>query len=165
MIINNFDIIGIVALPDKTDAPLLIDSNTKLSFSIAVQCFQKIGWRNTQGFKKGRCVQHFQLYGRSPPNRLGQLCGKTALKEFFSFLGFERLDHENNIILPGYYRQEILLKYMGGAYVMSAEEAVEEAAAIKLKVAVTQARWGDTSAPRPSRSAGGRPADEKIGPI
>jgi len=45
VIIDYLDIISIIVLPGKTDTTLIIDPNTVLPFSVSVEHFQAIGWR------------------------------------------------------------------------------------------------------------------------
>ena len=42
MVIDNLHIVGIPVSPDKTDAPLIVDANTVLPFSVAFKRFQVI---------------------------------------------------------------------------------------------------------------------------
>ena len=48
MIINNFDMIGIAVFPTKTNAPLVVNTNTVLSGTIPLQRLQPVSWRHTQ---------------------------------------------------------------------------------------------------------------------
>jgi hypothetical protein len=43
--VNDLDIPSLVVTPDKTDAPLVVDANTELTFPVAMQSFRPIaGW-------------------------------------------------------------------------------------------------------------------------
>ena len=42
MVIDNLHIVGIPVAPDKADAPLIVDANTVLPFSVAFKRFQVI---------------------------------------------------------------------------------------------------------------------------
>jgi len=44
-VINYLDITSIIALPSKTETPLVIDPNTGLTVAISVEHFEGIGWR------------------------------------------------------------------------------------------------------------------------
>src|SRR6185369_12584034 len=108
VVINDLDVTGIIALPYKTNAPLLVDPDTMLPLPVAAQRLQIIRRRNTQRFKDSCRVQDLQLYRRSSLNGLRQLCGELPVKELFSLLVFERLDHKEilsrrDIIVKGYY--------------------------------------------------------------
>jgi len=48
VIIDYLNVIGIIVSPGKTDTPLIIDSNTGLTFPLSVEHFQAIGWRQQQ---------------------------------------------------------------------------------------------------------------------
>jgi hypothetical protein len=56
MIINNFDMIGIAVFPTKTNAPLVVNTNTVLSGTIPLQPFQPVSWRHTQELEIARRV-------------------------------------------------------------------------------------------------------------
>jgi len=80
MIINDFNIVGITALPDKANAPLVIDSKTVLPISFSFQRFKMIGGRDTQR-SESRCgIQHLQLDCGNPLNGLGQPQREPAMK-------------------------------------------------------------------------------------
>jgi hypothetical protein len=74
MVIDNLDIIGVIALPFKADAPLLVNPDAMLTLSIKMQSLQIIGRWNAQGFKKTHGIQHFQLVCHRSLNRLWQFC-------------------------------------------------------------------------------------------
>ncbi|ABX78508.1 hypothetical protein COXBURSA331_A1671 [Coxiella burnetii RSA 331] len=48
MIIHNFNFSWLIVNPLKTNAPLLINPYTKLSFSIPPQRFKTIAWQTSQ---------------------------------------------------------------------------------------------------------------------
>ena len=42
MVVHDFNVYGITIHPDKTDAPLVVDSNTVLSYTISPQYLQSV---------------------------------------------------------------------------------------------------------------------------
>jgi len=55
MIVNDFNLMHITAMPDETDAPLVIDLDAVLPFTITMQRLQPISRRNPQGFQPRIC--------------------------------------------------------------------------------------------------------------
>jgi len=43
MVVGYFNFVGVPTLPDKTDAPLVVDSDTKLTFAVAFELLQPVG--------------------------------------------------------------------------------------------------------------------------
>jgi len=48
MIVDNFNVVCIVIMPPKTDAPLVIDPNAVLPQTITCELFQAISWGHAQ---------------------------------------------------------------------------------------------------------------------
>jgi len=48
MVVDNLDVIDITLGPDKTNSPLIVDSNTVLPPSIPSQDFQAVSRRNPE---------------------------------------------------------------------------------------------------------------------
>lgn len=69
VIINYFDIGGILTVPHKTNAPLIIYTDTMLSSSIACKCLKSVGWRDLQVIKAQRRMKHVQFSPRNPLER------------------------------------------------------------------------------------------------
>jgi len=44
MVIHNLNVVGISTTPYKADAPLIVDANAVLSFSVTFERFQSIAW-------------------------------------------------------------------------------------------------------------------------
>jgi hypothetical protein len=102
MVINDFDIIRITALPDETDTPLLVYPDAVLTFPVMMQGLQMVGRRNSQGLNRTGSIQHQKFDYRSSLNVLRQFCGKLPVKQLLGFLAFEYLYHKT------YYPEEIL---------------------------------------------------------
>lgn len=58
MIINYLNRIRAAIRPHKTDAPLIVDTNAVLPFSVIFQCLKPISWRNSQIIQRLRLVEH-----------------------------------------------------------------------------------------------------------
>jgi hypothetical protein len=93
VIVNEFDIVCIAALPPKTYTPLVIDANTVLTGAIGFQLLQAIAGRRPQiverlgGVDHGELPQHDALQGaRKTPYVL-------AKKEPFRVPVAKALDH------------------------------------------------------------------------
>ena len=92
MIIHNFHVVDIAIAPSKTDAPLVVDANAVLPFSIAFQRFQAIAWRRPQIAKFGGDIQLPQLslgHALAPPKASDSL----PVVKLFRLARPERLDH------------------------------------------------------------------------
>jgi len=57
VVVNDLDVMGIIALPHKADAPLFVDPDAMLPLPVTAQRLQIIGRRNAQHFKGGCFVQ------------------------------------------------------------------------------------------------------------
>ena len=58
---DNLDIIGVIALPFKTDAPLLVNPDAMLTLSVKMQLLQIIGRWNSQGSRSLTAFSIFSL--------------------------------------------------------------------------------------------------------
>jgi hypothetical protein len=61
MIINNFNVMGFVILPDKTDTPLVVNPDTHLALAVAFEGFQTITGRVFQVIHGLRGIKLAQL--------------------------------------------------------------------------------------------------------
>jgi len=61
MVINDLDIQRVAILKSKADAPLIVDANAPLTFSVSPQCFQPVPRRRAKVFKRRCVVDHLQL--------------------------------------------------------------------------------------------------------
>jgi hypothetical protein len=113
MIIDDLDVLRTSGGPGKADAKLVVDSDTVLSGTIALQCLKVIPWRNTQICDSLRYVQsvklaasHSMQYCRKQlPRRLG---GAT-IKHIFCRRIRERKYHGPQ------YSMDSMLRSRGGA--------------------------------------------------
>lgn len=61
VIIRDLDVMGSVRHPDKTDPPLIVDSDAMLAGPIPFQLLQSVSSGRQQVFEIGRAVQHGQF--------------------------------------------------------------------------------------------------------
>ena len=61
MVVHDFHVARDIVVPNKTDSPLIIDSNTVLPATIASQFFQAIGRWNSQVIDYLSCVDHSEF--------------------------------------------------------------------------------------------------------
>jgi hypothetical protein len=95
MVINNLDVIRIIAFPYEAYTPLLIDPDAVLPFSVMMQSLKVVRRRNAQSLKKAHGVKHFELDHSRSLNCLRQLGGKAPMKQLLGLFAFERPDHGN----------------------------------------------------------------------
>lgn len=83
-------------VPDETQAPLIVDPDAVLAFSIAAQCFQPIAGRYTE-IRERRCgVQHVELAQSNRPKRL-ELPYPLAIVEGLCSLTLKAPDHPSHV--------------------------------------------------------------------
>ncbi len=92
MMIHDLNIVGIATSPSKTDAPLIVDSNTVLSYTITDEFLKSIRWRNSKIFCRACCIQHQELPQCNALN-CAKPPGPEPLKNPLGFLAAEALDH------------------------------------------------------------------------
>jgi hypothetical protein len=90
VIVNDFDIDGAVLGPDEADAPLLIDANAVLPFSIALQGLETIAWRHLQVIKNQGPIQLRNLPKRRALDVRPTL-DSLAVEQGFGVFALERL--------------------------------------------------------------------------
>ena len=83
MVINKFNVIGVVIPPAKTDAPLFVDSDAVLSLPISFQGFQAVSRRHTKIEQTRGVVKHLQFSQRHPGGFHRKVRGAEPGKNFF----------------------------------------------------------------------------------
>lgn len=96
MVVDDFNLFCMVVRPDKTNTPLVINSNTMLPFSGACQRFKPVCRRNSKVIQIYRPVQHAQFFKSRPLNCLRQFLGIDPVKNFLRFPACKRLYHTIN---------------------------------------------------------------------
>ena len=94
MIIDDFNIIRISTLPNKTDAPLIVDTYAPLAFSIPGKPFQTVGGRNAEEINRFGGMDLSQFSQSNLLDIMGEPSGKAPRKNSFSFLASECFNHD-----------------------------------------------------------------------
>ncbi|GEM_PF-1493429 len=97
VIIRNFNIISTIYIKSKADAPLVIDADTPLTFTLARKSLKAVrGWK-PQVLSRYGSIQLSQFNECPRLNVSWQLLGFQALKQLFGFLAGKRPYHEQSI--------------------------------------------------------------------
>src|SRR5262245_44513015 len=100
MIIGDFDLVGAISHPHKTNPPLIVEPDTMLSGSISFQLLQSVSGRCQQVFEIGGAVEHSQLsFGHFPNAR--ELFDSLSRKQTFRLLVPKPSNH--GLTLPWFY--------------------------------------------------------------
>ena len=94
MVIDDFNVISVFFLPDKTNTPLIIYSDAVLTFSLPLQTFKIIGGWVSKVTHIFSPVQHAEFSKSNALNRLRQFARKLTVENLFSFSGFKGLYHK-----------------------------------------------------------------------
>jgi hypothetical protein len=92
VIIYNFHVIGISFVPGKADAPLIVNSDAVLSFSVPSQLFKPVTGRHPQALQRNGSVQHLQFDPRRPGNGT-EFFYADIVKKLFRVFALEGSDH------------------------------------------------------------------------
>jgi hypothetical protein len=95
MVVSYLNLINAVVMPFKANAPLMVNPNTVLSFPFSLQGFQAVCRWDTKVVKGASPMDHNQFPFSELLNVLRQFAEKTAVKNLFGLLAFERLNHKN----------------------------------------------------------------------
>jgi hypothetical protein len=94
VIINDFNILNVTLQPDKTDAPLAIDTDTPLPGTITGKLFKSVAGWHAEKVECSRGVKLCQLALRGSLYIWWQLFGEAAPEQPFRIFTGEGLDHE-----------------------------------------------------------------------
>ena len=61
VVVDNFDVIDTIFLPNEAHPPLVIDADAVLSFAVAGQGLQAVTWRSAKRFDRCRTVELLKL--------------------------------------------------------------------------------------------------------
>ena len=78
MVVHNFHVKCILALPAEADAPLVIDADAVLAVPVTLQRFESITRRGAQIVQPPRLVQQQQFPPRDPLNLRRQTPGSSS---------------------------------------------------------------------------------------
>jgi hypothetical protein len=100
MVVDDFNELRAIRRPSKTDAELVVDSNTVLALTVSFKCFEPVAWGNPQVLKSLGSVQSvkfpsshgMQLSWKTPASCLGG----PAVVDVFGGRVCEGLDHDES---------------------------------------------------------------------
>jgi hypothetical protein len=92
VVIHDFNLVSAVVVPHKTNAPLVIDANAVLPFSVVLQRLKVIARRNSQTDQFRDCLQQQQLAPRHPFD-VSEPRHKLASEQGLGVGANERMDH------------------------------------------------------------------------
>jgi len=86
MIVSYFNLINAVVMPFKANAPLIVNSNTVVSFPFSLQGFKAVCRWDTKVVKGAGPMNHNQFPFSELLNVLRKFAGKTVVKNLFGLL-------------------------------------------------------------------------------
>jgi len=98
VIIRHFDIVSITGNEPEANAPLVVDGDRMLSFSVSPELVESISRRNPKVIQARCQVDVLELSPRSPQYLWRQLLGPTGLEQFLRVPVCEALDHASSVI-------------------------------------------------------------------
>jgi len=107
MIINDFNVVASIGLPDKADPPLVVDANAVLAFPVSRDRFKSIAWGNPQILNILGGVQHAQLATHYGLKIAGRSPDHAAVPDGFRLRILECPDHGPYYNAPRYRRSRI----------------------------------------------------------
>jgi hypothetical protein len=93
MVIDDLDIVSVPFIPSETDAPLIVDANAPLSFSIPSQFLKPAARWDKEKIMAGSAVNQGQFSKCGFLNIPWQSRGKEPVEYFQGFFASECLDH------------------------------------------------------------------------
>jgi hypothetical protein len=93
VVVDDLDVVRVPRSPAETDPPLLVDADTVLAGSIALQLLQPVAGWDPQVVQHHRSVQHPEFPQRDSLNIGAQLPNRLPVEEAFSVAVSEALDH------------------------------------------------------------------------
>lgn len=108
MVVDDFYVIAVAIAPDKTDAPLIIDSDRVLPFPVSSKRFQLIPRRRSQNPQFRSCVELEQLPQRDALDGAKTLA-VMILKEFLGVPRAKAPNHTPRILRYALYVKHVKL--------------------------------------------------------
>jgi hypothetical protein len=96
VVVNNLYAVSVAIQPNKTNPPLLVDTNAALAGSISAQCFKSITWQNLQILQASRPVEDEKLTSCRPLEPI-EPAYPLVEEEGLCALAPKRLNHSVNI--------------------------------------------------------------------
>jgi hypothetical protein len=97
VVVHDLDVDRAKARPYEADSPLVVDANTVLPLSIALQCLKVIARRGFQKVQSLRRIELSQLSFRDS-HECPEPSGVPALVQCLRVFALERLDHAAMIL-------------------------------------------------------------------
>ena len=98
VVINNFNLHDAALRPFKAKPPLVIDTNAMLTFSIFLQGFKFVLWRDFQIIQITCPIEHGQFAQRNCFN-IDPALDPRALEQLLGISTFETADHTDMVTL------------------------------------------------------------------
>jgi hypothetical protein len=92
VVIHDFDLVGTVVMPDKTDAPLVVDPDAVLPKALTLEGLELIAWWNPQTRQFGRGMQ-LQEFAPCQALDVPEPGHGLAVEKHFRVSTSERTDH------------------------------------------------------------------------
>lgn len=97
MVIDCFDLVRIPVLPDKTNAPLVVNPNAVLTGPCALEGFEPVGWGHPEIVQTFRVVELDEFAKGSPLNIRWEFSRSFALPNLFRLFASEMLNHSSRL--------------------------------------------------------------------
>ena len=92
MVVDDGDIKSIATGEAEADAPLVVNANAPLAFSIAPQRFKPVTWWGAKVFRSAGTIEHLQFALGNSGNS-SETTRSSAFEQCLSVATTERLDH------------------------------------------------------------------------
>lgn len=102
MIVDNLDVEYGSLFPAKADPPSFVNANAVLTPPVSFQSFEAVTRRRRQILQDPGPVKVQQFSPRAPLKHL-EPCHRHIVKEVLGFSVFERLDHDDSLLLIASY--------------------------------------------------------------
>lgn len=93
MVVHDFDMVRIALMPAKADAPLVVNADAVLAFSVAFERFQPVRRRNPQLIEIGDVIEHAQFTARDVLDIARQAARRRTCPDFLDFLVGKGVNH------------------------------------------------------------------------
>jgi len=94
VVVSDLDMEGVPVPPNEADPPLVVESDAVLPLPVALQCFQAVAWRNTEGLKGDDGVEEQEFSASGTLDLWRQSLCPTTLEEVFGLGVSEGVDHD-----------------------------------------------------------------------
>lgn len=102
MVVDDFHVVAMAFVPDKTNSPLIVDSNGVLAFSVTAQSLQLIRRRRSQNAQFCRGV-HLEQFSQGDSLEGAKALAAVVMEKLLSFLRAKAADHMWRILRYALY--------------------------------------------------------------